>query len=120
MALQRIKEEAEKAKKDLSGVKTTQISLPFITQGEAGPLHLNMNLTGRNTMFIVITLIIVIAAALTVVIYLKQISKNIFRCKKCSAEFKVNWKKLLFITHYENEYNISCPKCGNKGCLEQK
>jgi len=70
-------------------------------------------------MFIVITLIIVIAAALTVVIYLKQISRNNFRCKKCSAEFKVDWKKLLFVTHYENEYNISCPKCGNKGCLEQ-
>ena len=43
--MQRLKEGAEKAKKDLSGVKTTQISLPFITQGENGPLHLDMNLT---------------------------------------------------------------------------
>lgn len=45
MALQRLKDAAEKAKKDLSGVGQTQISLPFITAGEAGPLHLEMNLT---------------------------------------------------------------------------
>ncbi|WP_417632363.1 molecular chaperone DnaK [Enterococcus faecalis] len=45
MALQRLKDLAEKAKKDLSGVTSTQISLPFITAGEAGPLHLEMNLT---------------------------------------------------------------------------
>ena len=45
MAMQRIKEAAEKAKKDLSGVTTTQISLPFLSQGEDGPLHLEMSLT---------------------------------------------------------------------------
>ncbi|RKQ37834.1 molecular chaperone DnaK [Oceanobacillus halophilus] len=45
MAMQRLKDAAEKAKKDLSGVTQTQISLPFITAGEAGPLHLEMNLT---------------------------------------------------------------------------
>lgn len=45
MALQRLKDAAEKAKKDLSGVTQTQISLPFITAGEAGPLHLEMTLT---------------------------------------------------------------------------
>ncbi len=45
MAMQRVKDAAEKAKKDLSGVTTTEISLPFITQGESGPLHLNTNLT---------------------------------------------------------------------------
>jgi len=45
MAVQRLKDAAEKAKKDLSGVAQTQISLPFITAGEAGPLHLEMNLT---------------------------------------------------------------------------
>lgn len=45
MALQRLKDAAEKAKKDLSGVMTTQISLPFITAGAAGPLHLEMTLT---------------------------------------------------------------------------
>ncbi|WP_270583170.1 molecular chaperone DnaK [Bacillus smithii] len=45
MAMQRLKDAAEKAKKDLSGVTTTQISLPFITAGESGPLHLEMTLT---------------------------------------------------------------------------
>ena len=45
LAMQRLKEGAEKAKKDLSGVKSTQISLPFITQGESGPLHLETTLT---------------------------------------------------------------------------
>ena len=45
MALQRLKDAAEKAKKDLSGVTSTQISLPFITAGEAGPLHLDVTLT---------------------------------------------------------------------------
>jgi len=45
MAMQRIKDASEKAKKDLSGVTSTQISLPFISQGENGPLHLELNLT---------------------------------------------------------------------------
>jgi molecular chaperone DnaK len=45
MAGQRLKDAAEKAKKELSGVTTSQISLPFITMGQAGPLHLEMNLT---------------------------------------------------------------------------
>ncbi|QGG99361.1 molecular chaperone DnaK [Streptococcus dysgalactiae subsp. dysgalactiae] len=45
MALQRLKDAAEKAKKDLSGVTQTQISLPFITAGAAGPLHLEMSLS---------------------------------------------------------------------------
>lgn len=45
MAMQRLKDAAEKAKKDLSGVVTTQISLPFISQGSEGPLHLEMSLT---------------------------------------------------------------------------
>lgn len=45
MALQRLKDAAEKAKKDLSGVTSTQISLPFITAGAAGPLHLEVTLS---------------------------------------------------------------------------
>ncbi|WP_301109638.1 molecular chaperone DnaK [Sporosarcina sp.] len=45
MAMQRLKDAAEKAKKDLSGVTSTQISLPFITAGDAGPLHLEITLT---------------------------------------------------------------------------
>ena len=45
MAMQRLKEAAEKAKKDLSGVMQTQISLPFISAGPAGPLHFDTTLT---------------------------------------------------------------------------
>ena len=45
MAMQRLKDAAEKAKKDLSGMTSTQISLPFLSQGESGPLHLEVNLT---------------------------------------------------------------------------
>ncbi|MFC6170080.1 molecular chaperone DnaK [Loigolactobacillus jiayinensis] len=45
MALQRLKDAAEKAKKDLSGVNEAQISLPFISAGDAGPLHLEKTLT---------------------------------------------------------------------------
>ena len=45
MALQRLKDAAEKAKKDLSGVSSTQISLPFISGGANGPLHLETTLT---------------------------------------------------------------------------
>ena len=45
MAMQRLKDAAEKAKKDLSGVTSTQISLPFLSQGEDGPLHLEVTLT---------------------------------------------------------------------------
>ncbi len=45
MADQRLKDASEKAKKELSGLSTTQISLPFITMGAAGPLHLDMTLS---------------------------------------------------------------------------
>lgn len=45
MALQRLKDAAEKAKKDLSGVTEAQISLPFISAGENGPLHLEKSLS---------------------------------------------------------------------------
>ena len=45
MAMQRVKDAAEKAKKDLSGMTSTEVSIPFITQSENGPLHLSVNLT---------------------------------------------------------------------------
>jgi molecular chaperone DnaK len=45
MALQRLKEAAEKAKKELSSATTTNINLPFISMNESGPLHFDMNLT---------------------------------------------------------------------------
>ena len=45
MAMQRIKEAAEKAKKDLSGMTTTQISLPFIAQVDGSPISFEMDIT---------------------------------------------------------------------------
>ncbi len=45
MAMQRLKEAAEKAKKELSSAQTTNINLPFITVNENGPLHMNLDLT---------------------------------------------------------------------------
>lgn len=45
MALQRLKDASERAKKELSGVTSAQISLPFISMGVAGPLHLETTLT---------------------------------------------------------------------------
>lgn len=45
MAVQRLKDSAEKAKKDLSGVSQTQISLPFITADASGPKHLELTLS---------------------------------------------------------------------------
>lgn len=45
VALQRLTEEAEKAKKELSSAQTVNINLPFITTTKAGPVHLDMNIT---------------------------------------------------------------------------
>jgi molecular chaperone DnaK len=45
MALQRLRDAAEKAKKELSGITKAEISLPFISMGVNGPVHLNMSLT---------------------------------------------------------------------------
>ena len=45
MALQRLREAAEKAKKELSSAQSTNVNLPFITVSDAGPLHMNMDLT---------------------------------------------------------------------------
>ena len=48
MALQRMKEAAEKAKKDLSGTLQAHISLPFISANQSGPLHFETDLTRAN------------------------------------------------------------------------
>lgn len=45
MAMQRLKEAAEKAKKELSSAQTTNINLPFITVSDQGPLHMNIDLS---------------------------------------------------------------------------
>src|SRR5207237_517094 len=45
MALQRLQEACEKAKKELSSAQSTDINLPFITADASGPKHLQMNIT---------------------------------------------------------------------------
>src|SRR5699024_8234140 len=45
MAMQRIKDAEDKAKKEVSGMTTAQLSLPFIAHNDAGPVHLDMTLT---------------------------------------------------------------------------
>jgi len=45
MSMQRLKDAAEKAKKELSSSQTTNVNLPFITAGPEGPLHLDMDIT---------------------------------------------------------------------------
>ena len=48
MALQRLKEAAEKAKKELSSLHETEINLPYITADATGPKHLNIKLISRK------------------------------------------------------------------------
>ena len=48
MAMQRLKEEAEKAKMSLSSSQSTDINLPFITADSSGPKHLNVTLSRSN------------------------------------------------------------------------
>ena len=48
MAMQRLKEAAEKAKINLSGTMSTSVSLPFISMTEAGPVHLDMEITRQK------------------------------------------------------------------------
>ncbi len=57
MALQRLKESAEKAKIDLSGMQEANINLPFITADASGPKHLNMNLTRAKFESMIIDLV---------------------------------------------------------------
>ena len=49
MAMQRIKEAAEKAKKDLSGMTSTQVSLPFIAQVDGAPVNFEIDITDRKS-----------------------------------------------------------------------
>ena len=57
LALQRLREEAEKAKKELSTASTYEVNLPFITADASGPKHLNMKLTRAKLEALVETLI---------------------------------------------------------------
>lgn len=72
-------------------------------------------------MEILIIIAVIIAAALvSCAIVAVSLSKHTFRCKTCSKSFCTKWTKLIFATHYENEFNIKCPYCKEKGCIADK
>eukprot|EP01112_Ceratiomyxa_fruticulosa_P001117 TRINITY_DN110_c0_g1_i1.p1 TRINITY_DN110_c0_g1~~TRINITY_DN110_c0_g1_i1.p1 ORF type:complete len:675 (-),score=205.92 TRINITY_DN110_c0_g1_i1:356-2380(-) len=78
MALQRIREAAEKAKCELSSTLSTEINLPFISAGPSGPLHMNMKLTRAKFEQLVNGLI----------------QKTVDPCKKCLKDAKVDTKDI--------------------------
>lgn len=64
----------------------------------------------------------IIAAAVLVlcILWAVQLSKHTFRCASCSREFRPKWKELIFAVHSYDRYEIKCPFCGKKGCIETK
>jgi molecular chaperone DnaK len=78
MALQRVREAAEKAKCELSSAMQTEINLPFITAGADGPLHIQMNITRSKLEGIVDSLI----------------QKTIPPCKQCIKDANIDVKDL--------------------------
>lgn len=69
---------------------------------------------------IVIVSFPILAAIIAMPIYAKNLSKNTFQCKHCEKEFNVNWKKLVFAVHANDEYSVECPCCNKKECIIQK
>ncbi|MBR3419363.1 hypothetical protein [Ruminococcus flavefaciens] len=69
--------------------------------------------------WIIVTVIVILAALIACILWAMQLSKRSFQCKSCSKEFKVKWNKLLFAIHSDEYYEIKCPFCGNKGCIEK-
>lgn len=68
---------------------------------------------------VIVVAIVFTAAIIAYIMMVKQIAKHTFQCKKCSKEFKTNWKSLLFVMHADDYYEILCPHCNNKGCIEK-
>lgn len=67
--------------------------------------------------WIIVTVIVILAAFIACILWAKQLSKHTFQCKGCSKEFKTNWKSLLFAIHSDDCYEIKCPFCNQKGCI---
>lgn len=68
---------------------------------------------------VIVFAIVITAAVIAYIMMVKQIAKHTFQCKQCSKEFNTNWKNLLFAMHADDEYEIVCPHCNNKGCIEK-
>lgn len=69
--------------------------------------------------WIIVTVIVILAAFIACILWAKQLSKHTFQCKSCSKEFTTNWKRLLFAIHSDDYYEIKCPFCNHKGCIEK-
>lgn len=67
---------------------------------------------------IIVLIVVLVSLVIAYVLAIRQISQHTFQCKHCLKDFKVKWSRLLFVTHADNEYNIECPHCGKKGCME--
>ncbi|MBQ7756479.1 MAG: hypothetical protein IJ031_04480 [Oscillospiraceae bacterium] len=63
---------------------------------------------------LIVLLILFIAVAVALAANGISLSKKTFVCPVCGHKFKREWFKLLFLTHYENEYSVRCPECGKK------
>ena len=71
-------------------------------------------------MDLLLTALILLAAATAVILTAKHIASHIFRCKHCSGEFRINWTKVLVTEHSGSEYRLVCPFCKIKDwCSEQ-
>ncbi len=69
---------------------------------------------------LIIVGIVLLSVFISCLIIARQLSQHNFKCKSCLKSFKPEWKKLIFITHSDDEYNIKCPYCNNKGCFLER
>ena len=70
--------------------------------------------------WIIVTVIVIVAALVACILWAKQLSKHKFLCKASSKEFNAKWNKLLFAMHSDDYYEIRCPYCNHKGCIEKQ
>lgn len=61
-----------------------------------------------------VIIILLITVIIVIIAQGISLSKKSFVCSVCGHKFKREWFKLLFLTHYENEYSVRCPECGKK------
>ena len=62
----------------------------------------------------IFTALIPVVAVIIIVITAKRIASHTFRCKNCSAEFKITPSNVLVTSHYKKEYMLTCPCCKTK------
>ncbi len=68
---------------------------------------------------LIVTAMILACVAVIVVGFAASLSKHEFECKKCGHKTRFKWTKLVFVTHYENEYRVKCPECNGNTMIEK-